>query len=298
MALPKPPARYAGIFYMLVAALGFSIMGGFAKMLKPSFTAPQLVFYRNLTGLLVLLYSFWRSPVQQTGGKLRLLVFRGLMGTIALYTLLYNVLHIPLGTALTYNTTNTLFIALLSWVVLKEQLSAVAWFCILLGFAGVILINRPSVDMGWKFHMVGLVCGVSSAVAYLSVSSLNRYYDTRVIVLSFILSGIVLPLAGMLIGLVPGVPHDEFLVGEFRLPQGIEWFYVVGMGLAALMGQYFVTKAYGHDKAGVVSAIGYSNIVFALLIGLFLGDAFPDGQSLAGIALVMVSGVIISLSRR
>jgi drug/metabolite transporter (DMT)-like permease len=298
MPLPRPPARYAGIFYMLVAALGFSVMGGFAKMLKPSFNAPQLVFYRNLTGLLVLLYSFWRFPVQQTGGKLKLLVFRGLMGTIALYTLLYNVLHIPLGTALTYNTTNTLFIALLSWVVLKEKLSPKAWFCILLGFVGVILINKPSVDMGWKYHVVGLICGVSSAVAYLSVSSLNKYYDTRVIVLSFILSGILLPLAGMLLGLIPGMPHDEFLVSEFRLPVGIEWFYVAGMGLAALMGQYFVTKAYGHDKAGVVSAIGYSNIVFALLIGLFLGDAFPDVQSLMGILLVMVSGVLISLNKK
>jgi drug/metabolite transporter (DMT)-like permease len=298
MPLPRPPARYAGIFYMLVAALGFSIMGGFAKMLKPSFNAPQLVFYRNLTGLLVLLYSFWRFPVQQTGGKLKLLVFRGLMGTIALYTLLYNVLHISLGTALTYNTTNTLFIALLSWVVLKEKLSSKAWFCILLGFLGVILINKPSVDMGWKYHVVGLICGVSSAVAYLSVSSLNKYYDTRVIVLSFILSGILLPLAGMLLGLIPGMPHDEFLVSEFRLPVGIEWFYVAGMGLSALMGQYFVTKAYGHDKAGVVSAIGYSNIVFALLIGLFLGDAFPDVQSLMGILLVMVSGVLISLNKK
>jgi len=126
--------------YMLLAALGFSVMGGFAKVLKTSFNAPQLVFYRNLTGLIVLSYSFFHFPVKQTGGKALLLITRGIMGTIALYTLLYNILHIPLGSALTYNTTNTLWIAVISLLVLKEKLNAIAVICIIVGFSGVLLI--------------------------------------------------------------------------------------------------------------------------------------------------------------
>src|SRR5688572_29905771 len=157
--------KYRGIMYMLVAALGFSLMGGFAKVLRHSFSAPQLVFYRNLTGLIVLSYSFFHYPIQQSGGRLRLLIARGLMGTVALYTLLYNILHIPLGSALTYNTTNTLFIALLSFAVLKEKLNPIAWFCILIGFTGVLLIYNPSLDFGLKYHVVGLICGFTSALA-------------------------------------------------------------------------------------------------------------------------------------
>ena len=44
----RPDRRYHGILYMLLAALGFSVMGGAAKLLKGSFNAGQLVFYRNL----------------------------------------------------------------------------------------------------------------------------------------------------------------------------------------------------------------------------------------------------------
>ena len=282
---------------MLLSALGFSMMGGFAKMLT-SFNAPQLVFYRNLIGLVILLYSFVRFPVHQIGGKTGLLIFRGLMGTVALYTLLYNILHIPLGTALTYNTTNTIFIALLSFWVLREKLGLTAWICIAIGFIGVMLINRPSADVGWKYHIVGLVCGTSSAVAYLSVSSLNKYYDTRMIVLSFMVSGIVLPLIGMLISWTGIFPEDGLFVSNLRLPLGMEWVYLLGMGITALLGQYFVTKAYGHDKAGIVSVIGYSNIIFGIVIGVIMGDRFPDLQTLAGIALVMASGITISLSKR
>lgn len=280
--------------YMLLAALGFSVMGGFAKVLKTSFNAPQLVFYRNLTGLIVLSYSFFHFPVKQSGGRAWLLVTRGLMGTVALYTLLYNILHIPLGSALTYNTTNTLWIALISLLVLKERLNAIAVICIIVGFTGVLLIYNPSLDFGFKYHVVGLICGITSALAYLSVASLSSFYDTRVIVLSFLLSGITLPGIGMLLEWLTPLPTDEFFITWFRWPQGKEWIFVAGMGVAALMGQYFVTKAYANDKAGIVSAIGYSNIVFALTIGIILGDPFPGVRSLIGITLVIGSGILIS----
>lgn len=66
------------------------------------------------------------------------------------------------------------------------------------------------------------------------------------------------------------------------------------MGISALLGQYFVTKAYSNDKAGIVAAMGYSNIVFAVVIGLWLGDAFPDALTLTGMLMVIISGVAIS----
>src|SRR5207253_8977143 len=92
-------SRYRGIFFMLLAALGFSLMGGSAKLLKGSFNAGQLVFFRNLVGAVGLTVSFITRPPVNKGGKFHWLVFRGFMGTIALYTLLYCVLHLPLSTA-------------------------------------------------------------------------------------------------------------------------------------------------------------------------------------------------------
>ena len=90
---------------MLLAALGFSIMGGAAKSLKGGFNAGQLVFWRNIIGLLVLFAGFMIRPAVNKGGKFHLLLFRGMMGTTALYTLLFCILHIPLGAAMTYNLT-------------------------------------------------------------------------------------------------------------------------------------------------------------------------------------------------
>lgn len=290
--------RYKGIIYMLLAALGFSLMGGAAKLLKGSFGAGQLVFWRNLVGLLVLIAGFLMRPPVNKGGKFHLLLFRGMMGTTALYTLLYCILHLPLGTAMTYNLTSALFIAVFSFLLFREYHGRVVLLAVVLGFLGMLLIYKPAIHFPWYYHVAGLLSGITSALAYITVNRLAGYYDTRIIVLAFIGTGVLIPLIFMGCGYLFHVPADDVFFIRWKWPVGIEWFYVLWLGLAALFGQYFVTKAYGADKAGMVSAIGYANIVFSVFIGMALGDDFPDWMSLTGILCIITSGVIISLVKK
>jgi drug/metabolite transporter (DMT)-like permease len=290
--------RYKGIFFMLLAALGFSIMGGAAKSLKGSFSAGQLVFYRNFIGLIFLVPGLFIKQPVQPGGKFLRLAFRGIMGTIALYTLLYCILHIPLGTAMSYNLTSALFIAIFSFFLFGEYHGKKVLFAVLLGFTGMLLIYKPIMHFPWYYHLAGLISGIVSAIAYLTLNRLAGYYDPRVIVLSFLLSGFLLPLLSMIIHYATGAPADGLFIIDWRPPKNREWLSLLILGLAALFGQYFVTRAYGSDKAGIVSSIGYANIVFSVFIGMALGDDFPDWMSLSGIICIISSGIIISLVKR
>ena len=292
-------SKYRGIYFMLLAAMGFSTMGAAAKLLKGSFNAGQLVFYRNAIGLFFLSFSLLRYPPIQKGGKLPWLFFRGLMGTTALYTLLYSILHMPLGTAMTYNLTSSLFIALFGFVLFREYHGWQVLFAVILGFSGMLLIYKPGFsDSPWYYHFAGLISGVTSALAYLTVGRLAAYYDSRVIVLSFLMSGVILPSISLFLHYVIGVPANDLFIIDLQLPQGMQWIYMLILGVAALFGQYFVTRAYSAEKPGLVSAIGYSNIIFSLIFGLLLGDAFPDLLSLLGIGCIISSGLIISAQRR
>jgi len=58
-----------------------------------------------------------------------------------------------------------------------------------------------------------------------------------------------------------------------------------------------MTKAYELTKAGIVGTISYSNIVFALIIGVMLGDPIPDFWTFLGILLVILSGLLVALSK-
>jgi drug/metabolite transporter (DMT)-like permease len=283
---------------MLLAALGFSLMGGAAKLLKESFNAGQLVFFRNAVGLVFLLPGFLHRPWQNKGGKLPGLIFRGIMGTTALYTLLFCILHMPLGTAMTYNISSTIWIAVLSFLIFGEYNGARVLFAILIGFIGMLLIYKPNMHLPLGYHAAGLISGLTSAIAYLTVGRLAGFYDPRVIVLSFLVSGFLFPLVSMLFHHVGHVPEDGLFIISWKWPLLKEWAFILAMGLAALFGQYFVTRAYGSDRAGIVSAVSYASIIFSLSIGQLLGDAFPDTWSISGIVCIVFSGIIISLYKR
>jgi drug/metabolite transporter (DMT)-like permease len=102
----------------------------------------------------------------------------------------------------------------------------------------------------------------------------------------------------MLLHYMGGIPENGLLVIDFRWPLGMEWIYLLMLGLTALFGQYFVTKAYGADKAGIVSVFGYANIIFSVFLGMLLGDSFPDILSLSGILFIISSGVIIAFQKK
>ncbi len=294
----KISPAYRGIFFMLLAALGFSIMGGAAKALKGSFNAGQLVFWRNTVGILVLIVSFANRKPVNNGGNLPRLIFRGLMGTTALYTLLYCILHLPLGTAMSYSLTSALFIALFSFLLFREYEGRWVLLAVFIGFTGMLLIYKPNIHLPWYYHLAGLISGISSAIAYLTIGRLTKFYDTRIIVLSFVLTGVLVPLLFVLIRIIFQLPEDDLLFIAWKWPQGNEWWLILLLGSAALFGQFFVTKAYGADRAGIVSAIGYANIIFSIFIGMMLGDAFPDNISLLGIGCIIGSGLMISFIKK
>lgn len=291
-------AKYTGIGFMLLAAIGFSVMGGAAKSLKGSFTAGELVFWRNLIGLLFLMPGLLlRKPVQRGGQPLRLL-FRGLMGTAALYTLLYCILHMPLGTAMSYNLSSTLFIALFSLLLFREYEGKRVWLALLLGFAGMLLIYQPQMDVPWQYHMAGLVSGITSAMAYLTVGRLAAFYDPRVIVLSFVATGVLVPVLFGCLGQLLQLPQDGLLFIRWSWPHSKTLFPLLVLGVAALLGQYFVTRAYGADRAGIVSVIGYTNILFSVAIGMLLGDSFPAPLTWLGMSCIIGSGTLIAWEKR
>jgi drug/metabolite transporter (DMT)-like permease len=275
-----------GVKYMLIASFTFAIMGGFAKLASESMSSLEVVFFRNIAGVILIGYAIYKKPLQQKGGKPFLLFFRGFMGFSALLAFFYNIAHIPLGDAMTYSKTSPIFTAIFAYFFLNEKLSMKGWFAIALGFIGMLFITQPTIDGFSKYDMLGIFSGVGAALAYTSIRELRAYYDTRAIVLSFMGVGSLGPILLFI-----------FFPYEFVLPQGIVWFYVLAMGGFATLSQLLMTKAYGETKAGIVGAISYTNIFFSILVGMMLGDALPSLVTMFGISLIVVAGVLVARSK-
>ncbi|CAA6820107.1 MAG: FIG00732228: membrane protein [uncultured Sulfurovum sp.] len=283
---------------MLMASFSFAFMGGAVKILMEDLPALEVTFFRNIFGVIIIGIAIMKTPLVQKGGKPLLLFFRGMMGFLALLAYFYIIKYIPLGEAVTYNKTSPIFVAIFAYIFLNEKLPRMAIGAVVLGFIGIVLIAKPELATGFdRYDMLGIFSGIGAALAYTSIRELRTYYDTRMIVLSFVGIGSIGPIVLMVLAPYVESPELDMLFSEFVMPSGIMWGYIVMVGVLGTFSQILMTKAYEHTKAGIVGAVSYSNIVFALIIGIFLGDAIPDMWTTFGILMVIGSGLLVAFNK-
>ena len=280
-----------GILLMLAASFLFALTMVFAKLLSHSMGSVEVTFWRNAIGLIVLLLVVLRKPIQNKGGRPLTLIFRGVIGTIALLTFFYTISATSLSNAIIYAKTEPIFTALLAFFLLGENLKVKSIIAIFIGFFGVAVLSGLDFDY---LHVMGILTGFLSALAYTSVRSLKAYYDARTVVLSFMFFGVLIPCILMISAEFYTSDFFAFALSPFVMPQGNDWIWIILMGLAAAYGQLFMTRAYFYAKAGLVSTVSYSVVLFASLFGILLGDILPTAMMLAGAILIVLSGILLS----
>ncbi len=288
-----------GIFFMLLSSFTFAIMGGFAKVLGHRLPPVEITFFRNIFGVAIILFALWHTPTKSKGGKPLLLFFRGFIGFLALLAYFYNMAYIPLGEAVTYNKTSPLFLAFFAWLFLGEKLPKSAVLALIFGFIGIVLIAKPNGFSLDKYDLLGIFSGIGAALAYTSIRELRKYYDTRLIAFSFMIIGAIGPIILMTIAQFYEFDKSlDFLFAKFIMPKGIEWLYIVIVGITATASQLLMTKAYSLTKAGIVGTITYTQILFGVVIGTILGDKFPDIYTIIGMSLIILAGVLVILPKK
>jgi drug/metabolite transporter (DMT)-like permease len=282
------------IKYMLISSFLFSFTGGFAKELSTYISSLEVVFFRNIMGVIIILFAIYKSPLNQKGGRFILLFARGLIGFGALLMYFYNIAHIPLAEAQTFSKVSPIFTAIFSYLILREKLSPLAWVGVFIGFFGVLFVTGFDILNLSKTDWFGILSGVGAGLAYTSIRELRKYYDNRAIVLSFMLVGTIGPIILMFLGEFYTAPSLDWIVTPFVMPTGWAWFHIIGLGIFATGSQLYMTKAYSLAQGGIVGTISYTTIIFSIFIGMFLGDVFPSTALFIGIGFIIISGILVS----
>ncbi|MEN8718349.1 MAG: DMT family transporter, partial [Sulfurovum sp.] len=274
-----------GILFMLISALIGALNGAVAKYLSAYMDPVQIVFYRNLLGMLIILYSFKRFNVKVDKTKLHLLFLRGIFGATAMVLFFYTIAFIPLGEAVVLNKTSPFFVTIIAYYLLKEKIDLKTFFALFIGFIGIVFVTKPldielSID-----HILGVLGGFFAAAAYATIKKIKNIYDARLIMLSFMGIGSLIPLALYL--------FTPFV--EFKIHSDIfVWLLIIFMAIISTASQWFLTKAYSIGKASTIGIVSYSNIPFAIGFGVLLGDALPGFLTIIGILLITLGGILVS----
>ena len=80
--------------------------------------------------------------------------------------------------------------------------------------------------------------------------------------------------------------------GNFIIPDALNLFVLLLMGLVGLVGQFTLTKAYQMSPTKLISLYLYLQIIFGALLGVLFFKEIPDLFSIFGASLIIISGYL------
>ncbi|HSQ71990.1 MAG TPA: DMT family transporter [Rubrivivax sp.] len=271
-----------GSLWMLVAGLLFAGMGVFVKLGGAHFSSAEMVFYRSIFGVVMVLSVMHFKRLAVRTPHWRLHVGRSVAGFGGMMLLFYVIGILPLSTATTLNYTSPLFMVVLSTLVLRRRPQPWLVVAVVLGFVGVVLLLQPSFGAGQTVAgLLGLASGLCASVAYLTTTELGRLGEPAWrIVLYFAavstLGAAIFALAG----------------GGFRPIDRESLLVLLGLGLSATLGQLAMTRAYADGETLTVGSLAYSTVVFTTLLSILIWRDAVSITSWLAITLIIASGVL------
>lgn len=257
------------IIWMLVSALAFALMGAMVK-LASQVTVVEKVFFRNLITFLLMLIIIIKekeNPFRQTGAT-KFLIFRSLAGLAGVILYFYAISNMPLADSTMLNKLSPFFVILFAGIFLKEGFNLRKVIVIILAFLGALLIIKPQFDMTIFPAIAGLLSAVFAGLAYTLVRFLKDKASSSIIVFYF-----------STISVIASLP---MVVTNFTLPTYTNLLLLISIGIFAGIGQITLTKAYHLAPASEISIYNYASILFATILGLFIGESLPDTLSIIG----------------
>lgn len=284
------PVRTSGALFMLGSALSFSLMTVCVKVAGQRLPSQEIVLARAMVSLVLSLALLRRAGVAALGTHRRWLVLRGVFGFAGLSCVFYSVTHLPLAEATIIQYLHPTFTALIAAVTLGERLSVRTTVASAVSLLGILLVARPDAvarlgGATWAtttaldpFALAAALGGAFfSAAAYVVVRRLAGREDPLVIVLYFPL--VTVPAT------LPTV------VGDLVVPAGVEWAWLLAIGVLTQLGQVWLTRGLQTLPAARGTALSYVQVVFAIVWGaLFFGE-LPGAPALLG-ALLVIGGTL------
>jgi drug/metabolite transporter (DMT)-like permease len=262
----------------------FAVLDGLIKLLGPGFSVWDISFYRFGVGLAVLLaVSDWRrNPFR--GHNPRLLVVRGVTGSIAFFCLVVAIQLVPISTAMVLFFSYPAFSALLSPWIFGERISMGESLSVLAALVGVAILFDFRLKGALMGHAMAFLGAVSAGLAVATVKKLRETNGSIIIYLYFCLFGFAMSL--------PQFVHAP------RIPRASgEWFMLGGIVCSSILGQLLMNEGLPYCKSWEGGVFLMAEVVLTSILGIvFLGEPATWRFWVGGI-LIFGSAITLNLKR-
>ncbi|MFC4277918.1 DMT family transporter [Achromobacter aloeverae] len=282
----RHPSPLAGIACVTAGIFCLTLSDAQAKWLGQFYSPIQILFMRAAIALPVVL-----AAVTALGGRRSLRtqfpwihLLRGALNMVSASCFYIGLRHLPLAENTAIAFAAPLFVTALSVLALKEQVDGARWMAVAAGFAGVLVIVRPTSS---SFDMAAL-WPLATALLYAVMMITARAIGGG----ESMLTTMFYIVAAQCVWSALAVPWFWTSPAWDHAP------YFAGVALCSTLGLTLITQGFRIGPASVVAPFDYTGLIWATLLGWAIWNEQPDLATCAGAVFIAGSGVYIALRER
>jgi drug/metabolite transporter (DMT)-like permease len=280
-ALPRN-ATLIGIGLALFSVFLFTINNALGKLMVSTLPVGEFLFLRAFGSLLLLSPFCWRIGWQSFRAAQRpaLQLLRVVFSVLEILAFYWAVTRLPLADALTFWLAAPIYVTALSAVLLGEKVGWRRWTAVLIGFAGVIVVMRPSAaSVTWP-ALLGVVGGFFFALQLITTRSLRATPEVVLLTINVV--------AVVIAGLVT-------LPFAFIMPSPSALMILAVMAVFSVVGSLYFVRALKLAPASVVAPYKNTMIIWGVVFGYYLFGDIPDAATVAGAVIIIGASLYIFL---
>ena len=272
-----------GIAFMVLATFFFSGNDALMKLAMDGLPPLEVLFLRGVMA------SIWALPVVLLSGNGRQLrhvadkwvVIRNCFELLSVlcFVLALSQMQIADVTALGQIAPMLLLVGVA--VIYREKIPVARAGLIALGFVGALLVAQPGADGISPYALLGLFCAVGTAARDL----IGRRVDTKIPAL--------IVAYGTLLLVMLGAGAATFLFEQWVTPAPLHLLQLSGSGLLLSLGHFFIFLAYRTGATSAIAPFYYMFALWAVASGFFIFGSLPNTLAIAGIVLIVASGIAV-----
>jgi drug/metabolite transporter (DMT)-like permease len=273
------------VFFVISAEFTYTAITGFVQWVAAQGIANEMIIFgQSLFCLLAILPWILYHRVSLKTHRPTLHLFRSVVGLANYFALYLSIRFIPLSDAMLLNTTAPLFVPLIVWIWSGIRPTWRLAVGLLIGFAGVAVVLQPSADIFELGAMIALGSALFAALAVTCIRYLaSSEPPLRIIFYFFLISTII--------GLCIALPVWQSLtLGQ--------WGLLASVGVATALFQILLTLGFAAGSTPHLSALIYSNILFAGLFDWIFWDQIPPLWFYIGAVMIIAGGCYVVLQKK
>lgn len=266
-------------FWMLSGGAFFACMMTLTNASAAYFPWQFVAMARSAIPFLIVLFWAISAGAPLVVWRPGILWVRSISGSVSLVSTFYALSLLPAPEVNTIANMFPLWVAILSWPLLREMPPLATWIGVFCAVAGILLMHPPNWHEftleDWP-ALIAVFASFSTAFAMIGLNRL-KHLDNRAVVVHFSFTALVFSCGSYFLFDRPEPPRSPTLWAIVML---------LGTGVTATVGQMFLTKAFTAGRAANVAIVNIAQIPMTLALQMLFFDYRLTPNKLLGMTLV------------